>query len=304
MDERFGEDLIRRLLYFSLNFSSNILLKKYVKMAPQKRKAAQTNDDASPVKKRGRPLKNQPTSENNTVAVEGTTSGNGKKRPALPTATSSRSTRVPAKSTTSTDSVVKKKNNKTDSVAKATKVEKVSKKPAAAKAASKTKKKAAANSSERHQSDVSIQIPSESNNLAKAEDEDEHEDADGPSYWLMKAEPESRIEKGKDVKFSIDDLKNASAPEAWDGKQESIEFRVLCADQLIGVRNPTGSLVIPTFDPMLTFIARNNMRTMLKGDLAFFYHSNCKIPGIVGIMEVTQEHSVDGNFLEIEQVLN
>ena len=120
----------------------------------------------------------------------------------------------------------------------------------------------------------------------------------------MKAEPESRIEKGKDVKFSIDDLKNASTPEAWDGKQESIEFRVLCADQLIGVRNPTGSLVIPTFDPMLTFIARNNMRAMLKGDLAFFYHSNCKIPGIVGIMEVTQEHSVDGKFLEIEQVLN
>lgn len=30
-------------------------------------------------------------------------------------------------------------------------------------------------------------------------------------------EPESRIEKGKDVKFSIDDLKNASEPEGWDG---------------------------------------------------------------------------------------
>lgn len=38
-----------------------------------------------------------------------------------------------------------------------------------------------------------------------------------PKYWLMKAEPESRIEKGKDVKFSIDDLAAASEPEPWDG---------------------------------------------------------------------------------------
>lgn len=33
----------------------------------------------------------------------------------------------------------------------------------------------------------------------------------------MKAEPESRIEKGKDVKFSIDDLRVAKEPEPWDG---------------------------------------------------------------------------------------
>jgi hypothetical protein len=37
------------------------------------------------------------------------------------------------------------------------------------------------------------------------------------SFWLMKAEPESRIEKGKDVKFSIDDLIAAEKPEPWDG---------------------------------------------------------------------------------------
>lgn len=40
--------------------------------------------------------------------------------------------------------------------------------------------------------------------------------------------------------------------------------------------------------------ARNNMRLMLKGDLAFFYHSNCKVPGIVGTMEIAREHSIDG----------
>lgn len=33
---------------------------------------------------------------------------------------------------------------------------------------------------------------------------------------------------------------------------------------------------------------------MKKGDQAFFYHSNCKVPGIVGIMEIVQEHSPDG----------
>lgn len=41
--------------------------------------------------------------------------------------------------------------------------------------------------------------------------------------------------------------------------------------------------------------ARNNLRAMQKGDLAFFYHSNCKHPGIVGVMEVVREASVDGN---------
>ena len=39
--------------------------------------------------------------------------------------------------------------------------------------------------------------------------------------------------------------------------------------------------------------ARNNMRAMRKGDLAFFYHSNCKVPGIAGIMEISKEHSID-----------
>ena len=51
---------------------------------------------------------------------------------------------------------------------------------------------------------------------AEAEDEAEV-NGEGPAYWLMKAEPESRIEKGKDVKFSIDDLEAAKEPEGWDG---------------------------------------------------------------------------------------
>lgn len=73
-------------------------------------------------------------------------------------------------------------------------------------------------------------------------------------YWLMKSEP--------DV-FSIDDLKaRGKAGEPWDG-----------------IRN---------------YQARNFMRDDMKaGDLALFYHSNCEVPGVVGIMKVTGEAEPD-----------
>ncbi|CAD0093193.1 unnamed protein product [Aureobasidium mustum] len=88
------------------------------------------------------------------------------------------------------------------------------------------------------------------------------------SYWLMKAEPESRIEKNAngddvDVKFTIDDLRSRTEPEPWEG-----------------IRNAQ---------------AQNNMKAMKVGDLAFFYESNCKKPGIVGIMEIVNEASPDTN---------
>lgn len=41
-------------------------------------------------------------------------------------------------------------------------------------------------------------------------------------------------------------------------------------------------------------IAKNHMKAMKKGDLAFFYHSNCKTPGVAGIMEIEGEATVDG----------
>jgi predicted RNA-binding protein with PUA-like domain len=44
---------------------------------------------------------------------------------------------------------------------------------------------------------------------------------------------------------------------------------------------------------MLMLSARNNLRAMKKGDLSFFYHSSCKVPAIVGIMEIVQEHTPD-----------
>jgi predicted RNA-binding protein with PUA-like domain len=69
------------------------------------------------------------------------------------------------------------------------------------------------------------------------------------NYWLFKSEP--------DV-FSIADLqKRPKQTEPWDG-----------------VRN---------------YQARNMLRDQVKvGDLVFFYHSNCKPPGIVGLMKVVK----------------
>ncbi|WEW59219.1 hypothetical protein PRK78_004688 [Emydomyces testavorans] len=119
------------------------------------------------------------------------------------------------------------------------------------------RKRAKTNKSQAHgkkEDDVDVDVNGEDEEAAAQED-DEDDAGDGKSYWLMKAEPESRIEKGVDVKFSIDDLRQAKEPEAWD--------------------------------------ARNHMRAMRKGDLAFFYHSNCKVPGIAGTMEIVQEHSID-----------
>ncbi|HVY53610.1 MAG TPA: EVE domain-containing protein [Gammaproteobacteria bacterium] len=70
------------------------------------------------------------------------------------------------------------------------------------------------------------------------------------AYWLFKSEPNT---------FSIDDLaKRPAKTSPWDG-----------------VRN---------------YQVRNLLRDTIKpGDLAFFYHSSCPVPGIVGIMEVVKK---------------
>ena len=74
------------------------------------------------------------------------------------------------------------------------------------------------------------------------------------NYWLMKSEPTT---------FGIDHL--AAMPnqtEHWDG-----------------VRN---------------YQARNMMRDQMRcGDQVFFYHSNTKVPGIVGIVQVVKESYPD-----------
>ncbi|KAL4257359.1 DUF55-domain-containing protein [Pleurotus pulmonarius] len=75
-------------------------------------------------------------------------------------------------------------------------------------------------------------------------------------FWLLKAEPDSRIVKGKDVKFSVDDFEKIQTT-AWEG-----------------VRN---------------YEARNLMKEMKAEDMAVFYHSNCKVPGIAALAKVSKE---------------
>ena len=83
-----------------------------------------------------------------------------------------------------------------------------------------------------------------------------------PTHWLIKSEPDSRMENGVEMKFSFDDLKaEPDSTACWDG-----------------VRN---------------YSARNNMRAMKEGQQAFFYHSNTKPPGIVGIVDIVKEAYVD-----------
>ena len=47
------------------------------------------------------------------------------------------------------------------------------------------------------------------------------------------------------------------------------------------------------WDGIRNYQARNFMRVMAKGGKVFFYHSNCKPPGIVGLMEVIDLNIVD-----------
>lgn len=47
------------------------------------------------------------------------------------------------------------------------------------------------------------------------------------------------------------------------------------------------------------FQARNNMMAMKLGDLGFFYHSSCAVPGAVGVVKVVKEaHPDDTAFVK------
>ena len=50
---------------------------------------------------------------------------------------------------------------------------------------------------------------------------------------------------------------------------------------------------VTLWDGIRNYQARNFMRKMKIGDKVFFYHSNCKPPGIVGLMEVMDLNIVD-----------
>lgn len=91
-----------------------------------------------------------------------------------------------------------------------------------ARSVARASTKAAHRHSSSSRSEVAIPVRDKKTEVAKDE-ASEDDESDGPSYWLMKAEPDSRFEKGKDVKFSIDDLKDATEPEAWDGEASIVK---------------------------------------------------------------------------------
>ncbi|HGY08527.1 MAG TPA: EVE domain-containing protein [Oceanithermus profundus] len=47
------------------------------------------------------------------------------------------------------------------------------------------------------------------------------------------------------------------------------------------------------WDGVRNYQARNYLREMRPGDLAFFYHSNAKPPGVVGLMRIVKSGVVD-----------
>lgn len=50
---------------------------------------------------------------------------------------------------------------------------------------------------------------------------------------------------------------------------------------------------VTIWDGVRNYQARNFLKSMEVGDLAFFYHSNTKPPGIVGLMEIVASQVVD-----------
>ena len=199
-------------------------------MAPTKRKADAVADATAPPAKKGRR-----TSEtgNKKTNVNKTATSSRPQRLSISAANAPRSLRS-SNSVPTTPSETTKQVTKTSTNGSATKstIQTVSPKgrksttktvsPEGRKIGKQSRKaavpkeeiKAAHNGSEKP--NVSIEVPTRPKDEANVEPEVE-ENTDDPSYWLMKAEPESRIEKGKDVKFSIDDLKAAKSPEGWDG---------------------------------------------------------------------------------------
>ena len=57
---------------------------------------------------------------------------------------------------------------------------------------------------------------------------------------------------------------------------------------------------VTLWDGIRNYQARNFMRRMALGDKVFFYHSNCKPPGIVGFMEVVDLNIVDPTQFQLE----
>ena len=85
----------------------------------------------------------------------------------------------------------------------------------------------------------------------------------GRRYWLLKSEPDPHVKLGVDLSYPFERLST-----------EPSETGIYT-----GVRNHQ---------------ARNYIRDQMNaGDLCFFYHSSCKVPGIAGIVEIARDPTPD-----------
>ena len=76
-------------------------------------------------------------------------------------------------------------------------------------------------------------------------------------------------------------------------KTDSINYWLMKSEpDLYGI-NHLKNEVITLWDGIRNYQARNFMRSMQIKDQAFFYHSNCKTPCIVGMMEVIETGLID-----------
>ena len=143
-------------------------------------------------------------------------------------------------------------------------------------------------------------MPPRKRKAASREDaEGQQAEQQSTGYWLCKSEPHV---------FSFEELKQKGA-EAWDGVRNAqvTVFQPLC-EELQVLSSNTPFLLLR---PVSRVQARNHLQQQQLGDLVcvsspssavncrmiqtwlivfllqcFFYHSNCKVPGIAGVAKV------------------
>lgn len=57
---------------------------------------------------------------------------------------------------------------------------------------------------------------------------------------------------------------------------------------------------VSPWEGVRNYTSRNHMSSMKLGDLGFFYHSSCEVPGIAGTCEVVREAYADGTQFDVK----
>ena len=88
------------------------------------------------------------------------------------------------------------------------------------------------------------------------------------NYWVIKSDPRVRVVNGIDVGYSLSKLiSQPGETTVWQGVRY--------------------------------FVSRTHIKDMKTGDMAFFYHSNCKQPGVVGIVKIIKGAYADPSQFDV-----